>query len=81
MRNTFQQLFKLPAILAIFFPLATWADDAHPSPQAGRRGFGGGPPPGVYKSIITPHWFANDTKFWYLNSLPAAVERAAASLA
>jgi dipeptidyl aminopeptidase/acylaminoacyl peptidase len=69
MRNTYQQLFKLPAILAVILPLATWADDAHPSPQAGRRGFGGGPPAGVYKSIITPHWFANGAKFWYMNAL------------
>ena len=30
-------------------------------------------PPGkarVYKDRITPHWFANETRFWYRNDLP-----------
>jgi dipeptidyl-peptidase 4 len=26
--------------------------------------------PRVYKDRITPHWFANNTKFWYRNDLP-----------
>lgn len=38
----------------------------HPSPQQ-RRGAGG--PRGVYKSTITPHWWAENKKFWYLNQL------------
>jgi dipeptidyl aminopeptidase/acylaminoacyl peptidase len=71
MRNTFKKVFKLTAALAVFWPLASWSDDAHPSPQQGRRGRDG-PAQGVYKSIITPHWFANDTKFWYMNALPGA---------
>lgn len=25
---------------------------------------------GVYKAQITPHWFANNTRFWYRNDLP-----------
>jgi dipeptidyl aminopeptidase/acylaminoacyl peptidase len=25
---------------------------------------------GVYRSRVAPHWFANDTLFWYLNDLP-----------
>jgi dipeptidyl aminopeptidase/acylaminoacyl peptidase len=61
----------MKTIFALFLVLTSvaLADDAHPSPQQGRRGRGGGPPQGVYKSIITPHWFADDTKFWYMNSL------------
>jgi len=64
-----RELFKFTSILAIFIPLASSAEDGHPSPQQGRRGRGAGPQQGVYKSIITPHWFASDTKFWYMNAL------------
>jgi dipeptidyl aminopeptidase/acylaminoacyl peptidase len=59
----------LNSFLAILIPLASSADDAHSSPQQDRRGRGSGPQQGVYKSIITPHWFAHDTKFWYMNAL------------
>ncbi len=70
MRNTLKQLFKLTFILAVCFPLVSPANEAHPSPQQGRGGRGGGgPPQGVYKSVVTPHWFANDNKFWYRNEL------------
>jgi len=69
MPNTFKNVFKLTAALAVFWPLASWSDDAHPSPQQGRRGRGGAPAAGVYKSVITPHWFAGNTKFWYMNAL------------
>src|SRR6185436_957535 len=24
----------------------------------------------VYKDRVTPHWFSNNTRFWYLNNLP-----------
>ncbi len=41
---------------------------AEESPQQRRGGFRG-PPRGVYKSTITPHWFQNDTWFWYRNDL------------
>jgi dipeptidyl aminopeptidase/acylaminoacyl peptidase len=37
------------------------------SPQQ-RRGFGR-PQRGVYKAQITPHWFQNNTRFWYRNDL------------
>jgi dipeptidyl aminopeptidase/acylaminoacyl peptidase len=71
MRHAFLSPKKLGLLLALVVPLSSWADDAHPSPQQGRRGRGGAAvaPQGVYKSIITPHWFANDTKFWYRNAL------------
>ncbi len=71
MRNTLKELFKITIILAVLLPLASRADDAHPSPGGGRRGAGGlgGPPQGVYKSVIIPHWFAGDSKFWYRNAL------------
>jgi dipeptidyl aminopeptidase/acylaminoacyl peptidase len=69
MRNALKQLFKPALILVLFLPLISRADEAHPSPQQGRGGRGVGPPQGVYKSIVTPHWFANDSKFWYRNAL------------
>src|SRR4051812_24266481 len=34
-----------------------------------RRGRFGGPERGVYKAQITPHWFQNNTRFWYRNDL------------
>src|ERR1044071_1747525 len=40
---------------------------AQESPQQ-RRG-AGQPDRGVYKARIEPHWFANDTQFWYRNDL------------
>jgi len=60
---------KLAAFAALFAALASWAGDNQPSPQPAARGRGG-PPSGVYKSTVTPHWFANNTRFWYLNALP-----------
>src|SRR5262245_33459411 len=36
--------------------------------KGGRRGQGPGSSP-VYKSQITPHWFQNNTRFWYRNDL------------
>src|SRR5262245_38063262 len=51
---------------------ASGAAPAEQSPQQQqRRGGGrfGGPPRGVYKSSVTPHWFANETRFWYRNDL------------
>jgi dipeptidyl aminopeptidase/acylaminoacyl peptidase len=68
MRNTCKNVVKFAAALAVSWPLVSWSDDAHPSPRQGRRGRDG-PVQGVYKSTITPHWFANDTKFWYMNAL------------
>src|ERR1017187_8784527 len=48
-----------------FAPPAS-TDNTPESPQQRR---GGQPERGVYKSRITPHWFANDTRFWYRNDL------------
>src|SRR5689334_14578185 len=44
----------------------TPAAEEHPNPQ--RRGFGQ-PQRGVYKARITPHWFDDNTRFWYTNGL------------
>lgn len=43
-------------------------DNPPASPQQRRGGFGQ-PERGVYRSRITPHWFTNDTRFWYRNDL------------
>src|SRR5688572_27765677 len=40
---------------------------------AQRRG-GGDVGRGVYKSRITPHWFAGGAKLWYQNDLPGGVK-------
>src|SRR6266403_4667947 len=34
-----------------------------------RRGRFGGPERGVYKSQVNPHWFQNNSRFWYRNDL------------
>jgi fermentation-respiration switch protein FrsA (DUF1100 family) len=38
------------------------------SPQQRRRARGGSEP-GVYKAQVTPHWFQDNTRFWYRNDL------------
>src|SRR6266581_710727 len=38
------------------------------------RGRFGGQERGVYKSQITPHWFQNNTRFWYRNDLRAGAK-------
>src|SRR5262249_32728737 len=44
------------------------ADETRDAPQQrGQRGGRGAA--GVYKSQITPHWFQNNTRFWYRNDL------------
>ncbi len=40
----------------------------------GRGGRGGGIARGVYKLSILPHWFANNTRFWYVNALPGSTK-------
>ena len=52
---------KFAALAAFFTGLAAWAQDTPSNPQQGpgARG-GGGPQAGVYKSVITPHWFAGE---------------------
>ena len=43
---------------------------AAPGARAGGRGGrGGGPVQGVYKMSIEPHWFHDNTCFWYRNDL------------
>src|SRR4051812_26386348 len=34
-----------------------------------RRGRFGGPERGVYKAQVTPHWFQENSRFWYRNDL------------
>src|SRR6185312_5321786 len=51
-------------------------DDARPSAQPGhdvapfQRGMRPREGNGVYKAQITPHWFPQDSGFWYRNDLP-----------
>jgi dipeptidyl aminopeptidase/acylaminoacyl peptidase len=61
-----------------FFDVSPFAvDDSYASPQqqqqTQRRGRGGGRfggrVEGMYKSQVTPHWFADNTRFWYRNDL------------
>lgn len=40
-------------------------DGRQPPPQAAARSRGDG----IYKSRVTPHWFAGNTRFWYRNDL------------
>ena len=48
---------------------SVWASPAE-GPEASPQRRGPGPPVrGVYKARITPHWFQNDTRFWYRNEL------------
>jgi len=54
-------------------PSAPASDRADASPQQ-RRGRFGAPERGVYKSSITPHWFGNNTRFWYRNDLQAGAK-------
>jgi dipeptidyl aminopeptidase/acylaminoacyl peptidase len=46
----------------------TAADSLRPASQQ-RRGPGESQVRGVYKSRITPHWFQDNTRFWYRNDL------------
>jgi dipeptidyl aminopeptidase/acylaminoacyl peptidase len=50
---------------------ATATNDNLQTQTQARRGFGrfGGRIEGVYKSQITPHWFGDNTRFWYRNDL------------
>jgi len=61
--------FKLVTGLLV---LGVLAGAAFAQPQ--RRGRFGAPERGVYKSRITPHWFQNDTRFWYCNDLQAGAK-------
>src|SRR6266487_6850149 len=65
-RNSAEEPFGL-------FPAAEMspADEASPQQQQQTQGRGrfGGRIEGVYKSRVTPSWFASNTKFWYRNDL------------
>jgi dipeptidyl aminopeptidase/acylaminoacyl peptidase len=56
------------ALIAVVGGLASCAEVApQASPQ--RRPAGGTGGPRVFKDRVTPHWFANNTRFWYRNEL------------
>jgi len=65
------------ALAATFSVLVTSAQNVDgptvrdDSPAQAERRTRRGPPPfeGVYKYRVTPHWFANNTRFWYRNDL------------
>ena len=62
---------RSPAFAALFVILAVWSarSAADEPPQKAKGKFGGGGSAGVYRDRVTPHWFANETKFWYRNDL------------
>src|SRR6185503_14303494 len=31
-------------------------------------------PPKIYRARVEPHWFSNDSKFWYRNELPGGAQ-------
>src|SRR6185369_998708 len=66
----------LATALALFLAQMLWAaEDENNSATnrmdgtQARRGRFGGPERGVYKAQITPHWFQENTRFWYRNDL------------
>src|SRR5437867_2043782 len=52
-------------------PAAAVADEQAPQQGRGGRGGGGG---GVYKATVTPHWFHDNSRFWYRNDLRAGAK-------
>jgi hypothetical protein len=48
---------------------ATSVDAQQRQPQRGQRDS-----PRVYKARIVPHWFQNNTRFWYRNNLPGGAQ-------
>lgn len=63
----------VPAIRAQTLPDAAQsahaAQDLSPQQRRGGGGRRGGLPRGVYKAQVSPHWFHNNTRFWYYNDL------------
>jgi dipeptidyl aminopeptidase/acylaminoacyl peptidase len=55
-----------PAVGASVEPQALALEDLRAPFQRGQRGAQAAP---VYKARITPHWFQNNTRFWYRNDL------------
>lgn len=60
--------FHTTELLAASNDVTSATNDVGTSRQR-RRGQFGGPERGVYKARITPHWFQNNTRFWYRNDL------------
>jgi len=68
-RSRFPFLLKL-AITGLFLATAASlirADELQDAPQ--RKQQTGKALPGVFKAQITPHWFADNKRFWYRNDL------------
>lgn len=60
----------LSAWLALFLPVTSvWAATNQAVAGSQARGRSGFTERGVYKRRITPHWFRNNTRFWYRNDL------------
>jgi hypothetical protein len=55
---------KLTVLTALFIIGSTVFADEAPQRRARPNQYRG-----VYKATITPHWFANDSRFWYRNDL------------
>ena len=51
------------------FLLAASSLTADEPDQPFQKGKGARPPSGVYRDRVEPHWFAQDTRFWYRNDL------------
>src|SRR6516162_9516240 len=61
-----------PLMLAVILAVIASASNADEAPQKKQppgKGF-----PGVYKAVVTPNWFANNTRFWYRNDLRDGVK-------
>src|SRR5262245_44748182 len=62
------KLKKPIALLSLFLAIALSLESV-PAAFGQQRGRGGGAGQGVIKGRVTPHWFAESTKFWYRNDL------------
>src|SRR5262245_25257742 len=62
------ELKKPIALLSLLLAIALSLESV-PAAFGQQRGRGGGAAPGVIKGRVTPHWFAENTKFWYRNDL------------
>jgi dipeptidyl aminopeptidase/acylaminoacyl peptidase len=68
-RSRLPLLLRL-AVIGVFLATASSlirADDLQDAPQ--RKQPAGKAMPGVFKAQITPHWFADNKRFWYRNDL------------
>src|SRR5829696_7553536 len=63
-----KHLFSLLVVLSVFAGVRA-AEDI-PQARRGSRGETGR----IFKAQITPHWFHNDTRFWYRNELRAGAK-------